>query len=121
MRLKVLVVDDDTDVSYPIVTRLEWSGMETQCVASGQAALGVLERWHPDVALLDLGMPGMDGYALARHMAGAHPGVALIAVSGWGQPEDVARCRNAGFRAHFVKPVDLDAVSEAVRQAAQRR
>ncbi|SFD58384.1 ATP-binding protein [Paracidovorax konjaci] len=119
-RLKVLVVDDDEDAAYPIVTVLEWSGMETQSVTSGQAALGLLERWKPDVALLDLGMPGMDGYTLARHMAATHPAVALIAISGWGQPEDVARCREAGFSTHFVKPVDLDAVGEAVRQVAQR-
>lgn len=116
--LKVLVVDDDQDVSYPIVTALGWSGAETRCVASGHEALATLAQWRPDVALLDLGMPGMDGYALARHMALAYPAVKLIALTGWSQPDDVARCHEAGFCRHFVKPVDLAAVSEAVRLVA---
>lgn len=116
--LKVLVVDDDRDAAYPVVTVLGWSGVETRSVASGQEALATLAQWRPDVALLDLGMPGMDGYALARHMAHTHPAVKLIALTGWGQPDDIARGREAGFCGHFVKPVDLEAVSEAVRRVA---
>jgi len=80
----------------------------------GSAALGVMESFRPEVALLDLGLPGMDGFELARRMR-QHPITSealLVAVTGYGREEDVRQARAAGFDHHLVKPVDLTALRE---------
>jgi len=82
------------------------SGHDVDIAYDGQSALLKLEDTKPHVAFLDIGLPIMDGYELARRMRQLHPETYLVAVSGYGQAEDVARSKAAGFDEHFLKPVD---------------
>ena len=105
--LRVLVVDDNQDAADSLALLLQLSAAEVRVAHSGQAALELLRDYHPDVALLDIGMPGMSGYELAtriRHQPELQP-IALIALTGWGQDDDRRRSREAGFDHHLVKPV----------------
>jgi CheY-like chemotaxis protein len=94
--------------------RLRIEGHEVETAFDGPAALAAATRFRPDLALLDVGLPVMDGYELARRLRERDPGLRLFAVTGYGQPEDRARVAQAGFDAHFVKPVDLVALKSAV-------
>ena len=88
---------------------LSLDGHEVQAAADGAAGVEMAERMQPDVVLVDIGMPGMDGYEVARRLRAkeASLGVAwrLIALTGYGQPEDIKRAKEAGFDEHVVKPV----------------
>ena len=89
--------------------------------ADGPAALQALSQEVPDVAFLDIGMPGMDGYELAvqiRHLYRQR--VSLIAMTGYGQPEDVRRAMDAGFDAHLIKPADLETLNAVLAKVARR-
>jgi PAS domain S-box-containing protein len=126
---RVLVVDDNADSAETMATLLQIWGHEVQVASDGPAALAQAADHRPDVVLLDIGLPGMTGYEVAKrlreipHMADA----VLIAMTGYGQDEDRRRSREAGFAVHLVKPVAPDALrkvfedleSEAV-DAAQR-
>ena len=108
--LRVLVVDDNSDATEMLSGLLTTSGHTVATAADGQQALDLLETFDADVALLDIGLPVMDGLELARRIR-ARKGVdapLLVAVTGYGQAEDVARSRAAGFAHHLVKPVDPD-------------
>jgi PAS domain S-box-containing protein len=106
---RVLVVDDNRDAAESLGALLELTGADVQVAFDGPSALATLARHRPTVALLDLGMPGMDGFELARRMQADPLGrdVTLIAMTGWGQEEDRRRTREAGFHHHLVKPADL--------------
>ncbi|MBC7855010.1 MAG: response regulator [Pirellulaceae bacterium] len=109
---RILIVDDNKDAADTLGMLLRALGMKIQVVYSADAALLALEAFRPAVILTDLGMPGMDGYQLARRIrqdAGFHD-VKLIALTGWGQPEDRHRSMAAGFDHHLVKPVQFDAL-----------
>ena len=109
---RVLVVDDNADGADSLALHLRLSGHEVQVAYSGPAALKVAEPFRPDVVLLDIGLPGMDGYEVARRLR-QQPGLAdvvLVAVTGYGTDEDRSRSQEAGFDAHLVKPVDADAL-----------
>ncbi len=113
---RVMIVDDNVDAAETLADMLRLLGHVTQIAADGPAALQAIETFAPDVALLDIGLPVMDGYELARRIR-ATPGaskVRLFAVTGYGQDEDRRRSRDAGFDGHLVKPVNLDAVVRAV-------
>ena len=105
----VLVVDDNVDAAQALALLLEACGYHVVVAHDGPAALAMIQEWAPDVALLDLGMPTMDGYELAAHLRFA-PGaeaMKVIAVTGRDQDEDARASRANGFAAHLVKPVDL--------------
>jgi CheY-like chemotaxis protein len=106
---RLLVVDDNRDAADSLALLLESShAAEVQVAYDGHSALEALVTFKPEAVLLDLGMPAMDGYEVARRMR-QHPhgeGIALIALTGWGQDEDRRRTRRAGFDHHLVKPVD---------------
>ncbi len=105
---RVLVVDDNADAATMLATLLQLSGHEVQTAFSGAAALELLRGFRPDVAFLDIGMPGMNGFELARRIR-AEPelaGVTLVAVTGWGQDEDRRQSLGAGLDHHLTKPVD---------------
>ena len=115
---RVLVVDDNVDAAALLADMLAGVGCTTRAVYDGPAALEAAVAFEPDVALLDIGLPVMDGYELARRLA-AHPqltGVRLVAVTGYGQPEDRERTREAGFHAHLVKPVDIVQLRDTIVQ-----
>lgn len=105
---KLLVVDDNIDAADTLATLLELKGQQVQVAYDGPSALSLAAADPPDIAFLDLGMPGMDGYALAREFR-AHPRlrcVRLVALTGWGQAEDRHKSKRAGFDDHVVKPAD---------------
>ena len=114
IRRKILVVDDSDDAAASLSTLLELMGNETRIAHDGVEAVAVAAEFHPDVVLLDLGMPRMSGYEACRRMREAPGGtkMTVIAVTGWGQQEDRARTREAGFDHHMVKPVDPRALAE---------
>ena len=121
--LRVLVVDDNEDAAEMLQTALAACGHSVETAGSGPVAIALARLVAPDVAVLDIGLPGMDGYELARLLRQSHPDLVLIALSGYGQPSDVANARAAGFVAHFTKPASLDALLAEMERwcAANRR
>jgi CheY-like chemotaxis protein len=108
-RQRVLIVDDNEDAAESLATLLESSESEVRLAHSGQQALETYDQFDPEFVLLDIGMPDMDGYEVARRIRRSqgerHP--ILIAFTGWGQEADRVRAREAGFDHHLVKPTDL--------------
>ncbi|GAB6194764.1 hybrid sensor histidine kinase/response regulator [Lysobacter xanthus] len=109
---RVLVVDDNADAAESMGMVLELLGLEHRIAYDGPTALEAVETFTPDVVLLDIGMPGMDGYEVARRLRGdpAKSALRLIALTGWSQPQDRERSRAAGFDHHLSKPVDIGAL-----------
>jgi len=109
---RVLVVDDNRDAADSLAMLLRLLGAEVQIVYSGAEALAVLDEFCPNVLLLDIGMPGMDGHELARRIRRLpeYRNVLLIAMTGWGQDEDRRRSSEAGFDYHLIKPADVGAL-----------
>lgn len=111
--LRILVVDDNVDSALTMAALLAMYGHEVRTAHDGLDALAEMSRFQPDVAILDIGMPKMNGYSVAKHIRSrsneAQP--LLIAVTGWGQDEDRRRSKAAGFDHHLVKPVDPAALS----------
>jgi CheY-like chemotaxis protein len=106
---RVLVVDDHRDSGISLAALLRLGGMEVQVAHDGPSALEAARAFGPEVVLLDIGLPGMDGYEVARRLRAqaATREAVLVAVTGYGQDEDRERSRQAGFEYHLVKPVDL--------------
>jgi CheY-like chemotaxis protein/anti-sigma regulatory factor (Ser/Thr protein kinase) len=119
-RLRVLVVEDNPDVAATTADALELFGYEVRIEVDADAGLRAVVESPPDVALLDIGLPGRSGYDLARDIRARLPrdAVRLVAVTGYGQPEDRARSAEAGFDAHLVKPVELDELREVIERLA---
>ncbi len=119
---RVLIVDDNEDAATSLGLLLDLGGHETAVAFSGQQALTLVEAFRPEVALLDIGLPQMSGHMLAERLRAmpALDGLRLIALTGYGQPEDRERSRAAGFDAHLVKPVDLAALERALAASASR-
>ena len=104
---RVLVVDDHVDAADSLALLLRMEGHQVRVARNGPDALDAVRSERPDAILLDLGMPGMDGYEVARRLRqGEGRNVFLIALTGWGQAEDRRRTREAGFDHHLVKPAD---------------
>jgi PAS domain S-box-containing protein len=113
-RRRILVVDDNPDAAASLALLLRFSGHEVQVAHNGEAALRAAETALPDAVLLDVGMPGMDGYEVARSLR-ERPGTRgtlIIAVTGYGADADRSRGRAAGFDHHLTKPVELAAIEE---------
>ena len=121
--LRLLIVDDNEDAAHLLGAALRRLGHEVQVANDGAAALRLAREYVPDVALLDLGMPVMDGYELAVQLRRepAWREVRLVAVTGYGQPSDRNRTQAAGFHAHLVKPVDVSGVDRQIRELALRK
>ena len=113
---RVLVVDDNRDIAQSLQLLLTILGAEVQVAYDGAEAMRMFDDWPPTHVLMDLGMPGMDGYEAARRLRANHPDCPfrLIAVTGWGQEEDRQRTREAGFDEHLVKPVRLEELKEVL-------
>jgi signal transduction histidine kinase/CheY-like chemotaxis protein len=116
-RKRVLVVDDNVDAAEGLCMLLDLLGMEVRTAHDGASGLVATAEFAPDLVLLDIGMPDMDGFELARRLRAAHGDACptLAAVSGWGQPEDRQRSKDAGIDAHLVKPVGLEPLQEVLR------
>lgn len=104
----MLVVDDNADAARSLKCLVELMGHDALEVHDGPEAIRALQDYHPDLVLLDIGLPGMNGYDAAREIRRRAPGtVKLVAITGWGQPDDKRRSREAGFDLHVTKPVEL--------------
>jgi PAS domain S-box-containing protein len=121
--LRILVVDDSEDTADTMGTLLEMAGHAIQIAHSGPAALEAAAAFQPDVVLLDIGLPGLDGYQVAERLRAdpAMAGVTLIAASGYGQEEDRRRSAEAGIDRHLVKPVDLKELQDLLAAVGARR
>jgi len=109
-QLKILVVDDNEDAALSLSMLLELSGHEVRTANSGLEALRVVPEFKPQVVLLDLGMPDMDGYEVCHRLRQLPGGeqLTIIAATGWGQEEDRRKTEEAGFDMHMVKPLDTE-------------
>ncbi len=115
--MRVLIVDDNRDAADSLAMLLQFEGRRTLCAYSGEEALQEVAAFDPQLVLLDIGLPGLDGYEVARRLKAASPTLRVIALSGYGQVEDRQRSAAAGFDAHLVKPVDLDALKRVLAPA----
>jgi CheY-like chemotaxis protein len=122
---RVLVVDDNLDGADTLSMLLELSGYKVRSVYDGLTALKAVDEFHPHAIVLDIGLPGLDGYEVARRVRGSQTDIVLIALTGYGQESDRERSRLAGFDHHFVKPTDPHTLCDilqrcaAIRQASQ--
>jgi CheY-like chemotaxis protein len=114
--LRIVVADDNVDFAESLQAILEINGHDVTIVPDGEAALAAIRRQLPDLAILDIGMPGLNGYELARRLRAeaATASLYLIAVTGWGQAADRQAASDAGFDRHLVKPLEPDALLEVL-------
>jgi CheY-like chemotaxis protein len=117
---RILVVDDNRDAAECLSMLLEISGHSTQMAHTGPDALATATEFHPEVVFLDIGLPGMDGYEVARRLRHDPEFAAstLIAVTGWGSEEDRRRSTEAGFDFHLTKPVESSTVENLLARAS---
>jgi CheY-like chemotaxis protein/two-component sensor histidine kinase len=119
--LRVLVADDNQDALESLALLLQVCGYEARKAADGAETLQAVSAWRPDVVLLDIGMPILDGYEVARRIRSEPWGASmfLVAISGWGQTEDRRRATEAGFDLHFRKPIGLPVLEGILQKAVQ--
>jgi CheY-like chemotaxis protein len=119
---RILVVDDNEDAAMILKQALEELGYHVAVAHDGPSALDAAHGFAPDVALLDIGLPVMDGYELAHKLRetrnGSLPPLRLVAMTGYGQEKDRERSRRAGFEQHLVKPLDLSLIAKAIEGPA---
>jgi PAS domain S-box-containing protein len=120
---RVLVVDDNVDAAESLAALLELDGHETRVAHDGDAAIEQAREFRPEIVFLDIGMPGKDGYQVARELRGdpGHRDTMLVALTGWGAQDDRARTKSAGFDHHLTKPAELPAVEALLAKMAGRR
>ncbi len=117
----VLIVEDDPDIRENLLELLAAEGHVVDAAEDGTSAIARAQTAPPEVALVDIGLPGMNGYDVARALRRAFGAqIYLAAMTGYGMPEDRAKARDAGFDAHLTKPVDLARVERLVRSAPGR-
>jgi PAS domain S-box-containing protein len=119
---RVLIADDNRDGADVLAMALGLAGHQVRVAYDGCSALAAAREFLPDVALLDVAMPGLDGHALARALRAESCGrdILLCALTGWGQDQDRLRALEAGFDHHFTKPIDMDAVEALLSEGAGR-
>jgi signal transduction histidine kinase/CheY-like chemotaxis protein len=113
---RVLVVDDNADAADSLAALLRISGHDAETAYTGRDALERMRRSHADVVLLDIGLPEMDGYEVARRIRAEHGALVLVAVTGYGQAADVRRAEDAGFDAHITKPVAFEELQRVLAE-----
>jgi len=120
-RFKILVVDDNHDSALSLAMMLSIMGHDTRTAHDGESALATAETFLPDVVLLDIGLPKLNGYEVAQRIRGNAWGASmyLIAITGWGQEEDRQRSREVGLNLHMVKPVEPAALEELLASLRQ--
>ena len=115
---RILIVDDNEDSAFTLEMLFEMTGDRTQTAHDGLAAVAAAEAFRPHIVLLDIGLPKLNGYEVARQIRQQPWGqeMVLIALTGWGQPEDRRKSSEAGFDAHMVKPIDHDALLKLLNE-----
>jgi CheY-like chemotaxis protein len=116
-----VVADDNQDSAESFAMMLSVMGHEVRTAHDGLAAVEAVEALRPDVAFLDIGMPRLNGYDVARRIREQRwgKGVVLVALTGWGQDEDKRRAEEAGFDRHFAKPLDPSALEQLLASLAK--
>ena len=119
---RILVTDDNRDAARSLALLLKHSGHEVETAFDGVQAIEKAEVWQPDVMLLDLGMPEMNGYDVCRSIRQAAWGkeIRIVALTGWGQEQDRRNTREAGFDAHLVKPVDMAVLGDVLAARSKK-
>jgi CheY-like chemotaxis protein len=120
--LRILIVDDNIDAAQMLAMLLQSQRHDVQIAHCGNQALESAAAFIPQLVLLDIGLPGLNGYQVARRLR-EHAVLCqavLVAVTGFGQPEDRERCKQAGFDYHLLKPVSIDDVNAIVEEVATR-
>jgi CheY-like chemotaxis protein len=109
-------VDDNRDSADSLSMLLRLAGHEVRTCYDGAAGLEMARRWLPEVVLLDIGLPRLDGYEVARRLRqeAEAPRILVVAMTGYGKDQDRQRSQQAGFNAHLVKPVDLDELAQLI-------
>ena len=117
-RRRILVVDDHRDAARILGLLLDSLGHEVKTANDGQQALDTMSAFHPEIVFLDIGLPNLDGYEVARRVRAIPDlrGTTLIALTGWSHAEDRQRARDAGFDHHLVKPVAVKTLKEVLAQ-----
>jgi CheY-like chemotaxis protein len=119
--LDVLIVDDNQDAADSMALLVQLEGGNARVAYSAEPALSAIHAQAPDVVLLDIGMPGIDGYEACRRIRARHGrGITLIAVSGWGQESDKQLATSAGFDAHLTKPADPETLARTISRHTSR-
>jgi CheY-like chemotaxis protein len=120
---RILVVDDNRDSAESMSLLLGFLGADVRVAFDGAQALAAFADYDPAVVLLDIGMPGMDGYEVVRRLRAGFPErrAAVVALTGWGQEEDRRRAREAGFDHHLIKPADIGALQALLSSLDRRR
>lgn len=115
-RSRILIVDDNRDLATSLARLLRMSGHDIEVVYDGHTAIEVARTYRPNVILLDIGLPSLDGYQVARilRQEGFHDMI-IIAISGYGQDEDRRRAEEAGMDYHLTKPVDLKSITDLLQ------
>ena len=118
---RVLLVDDNPDSSEPLSLLLQAKGHQTRIAIDGATAIAVADDFRPDCVLLDLGLPRMDGYEVARRLRQRPYGadLVLVALTGWTGKEVRTKAAEAGFDYHLVKPVDWDELEKIVQSVSR--
>ena len=111
--MKILIVDDSSDAAESFQMLLELDGHDVKVAPTGEVALALFDDFLPDAALIDISLPGMDGYTLARELRSRayQPSPRLIAVTGYGGADDLRRSAEAGFDKHLTKPISYDSLA----------
>ena len=111
----VLLIEDNADARAALAALLELEGCVVETAADGQSGIEIVRAKRPDVALVDIGLPGIDGYEVAQRIRGlGAPQPFMVALTGYSRPEDRKRAADAGFDTHLVKPVDPTALAQLV-------
>ena len=121
MPARFLLVDDEVDYITTLRERLELRGLSADVVHDGAAALAYLARHEPDVVVLDIRMPGLDGIEVLRRIKRDHPGVEVVMATGHGGTAEEEVARSLGAFAYFSKPVDIAVLSSTMEQASRAR
>lgn len=120
---RILIVDDNTDSAESLSMLLEITGNKTYLAHDGVAAIEAIEQHRPEVVLLDIGLPKLDGHEVCRRVREQPWGkdILMIALTGWGQEDDRRKSEEAGFNGHLVKPVDYDKLRELLQSVTNGR
>ena len=118
-RRRILVVDDHRDAARVLALLLDALGYDVETAHDGHQALAAMSAFHPEIVFLDIGLPQIDGYEVARRVRElpALDGIKLVALTGWGHDQDRCRTREAGFDHHLVKPVAVKTLKELLARA----
>ncbi|MBA3456842.1 MAG: response regulator [Deltaproteobacteria bacterium] len=120
--LRILIIDDHPDTAETIAMLLEAMGHDARVACTGTEGLDLVDRFRPDLVILDIGLPDISGYEVARGIRSRPLGsfVYLVAATGWGAPEDRVRALAAGFDQHQLKPLDLRKLQGMIAKAIER-